>query len=225
MQGDSFKCKLTTWNYIYDLCRDVADAVKEDGYEPDVVVALARGGWFPGRVMCDLLGLDDLESLKIEHYVGTAETGEDPHIKYPVSEEAVRDKRVLVVDDITDTGKSLRWAVDHIEEEHDPLHVETAVLQFLETSTASPDYIGEVMDEWAWIVYPWNFMEDMVDLVGRVLGDEPLDLDGIRAGLKEGFELDPVWFEVAQPDRMDEVMDEAERLGVAERTDEGWVEA
>jgi len=219
MQDDSFKCKVTTWDYIYDLCRDVADQVKEAGFEPDMVVALARGGWFPGRVLCDLLGLDDLESLKIEHYVGTAETGEDPHIKYPVAEESVEGKDVLLVDDITDTGKSLKWAVDHLEEEHDPAEVEVAVLQFLDSSTASPDYVGEELEEWAWMVYPWNFVEDMVDLVGRVLSDEPMTLEDVRRSLKEQFELDRVWFEVAEPNRMEEVMDEAVRLDVAEEVE------
>ncbi|MBS1263106.1 MAG: Xanthine phosphoribosyltransferase [Methanonatronarchaeales archaeon] len=225
MQEDHFKCKLTTWDYIYDLCLDVADQVKDSGYGPDVIVALARGGWFPGRVLCDLLGLDDLESLKIEHYVGTARTGEDPHIRYPVAPDAVEGKDVLVVDDITDTGKSLSWAVDHIEEEHSPGRVDTAVLQFLESSTASPGYVGEVLDEWAWIIYPWNFIEDMVDLVGRVLGDEPLDMGGVRRELRERFELDGLWFEVAQPNRMEEVMEEAERRGVATRGGGGWLRA
>lgn len=225
MEEDSLRCKLTTWGYIYDLCRDVAEDVKDSGFEPDVIVALARGGWFPGRVLCDLLGLDDLESLKIEHYVGTGETAEDPHIKYPVASDAVAGKDVLLVDDITDTGKSLIWAVDHLEEDHDPGRVETAVLQFLKTSSASPDYVGEVLSEWAWIIYPWNFVEDMMDLIGRCLGEEANDLRDIRVELDERFDLDPVWFEVAQPDRLLEVLGEMERRGVAERVDGGWVKA
>lgn len=225
MDQDGFTCKLTTWDYIYDLCRDVADEVKASGYEPDVVVALARGGWFPGRVMCDFLGLDDLESLKIEHYVGTAETSEDPHIKYPVAEDAVDGKNVLVVDDITDTGKSLEWAVDHLEEEHDPAEVRTSVLQFLESSSADPDYVGEELREWAWIVYPWNFVEDVSDLVGRCVDDDPMDLEDIRVELKERFDLDRVWFEVAQPDRLEEVVAEMERRDLIRREGSGWVAA
>ena len=52
---DNFKCVVTNWDYIYNLCRNVADDVKEDGYEPDIIIALARGGWFAGRVLCDFL--------------------------------------------------------------------------------------------------------------------------------------------------------------------------
>ncbi len=69
-------------------------------FDPDVVVALARGGWFAGRCICDFLGLDDLTSLKMEHYVGPASNGErQGAVRCPTRGRA---KGVLgVVDDIT----------------------------------------------------------------------------------------------------------------------------
>ena len=57
---EEFPCTIADWEYIYSLCRDVAEGVKASEFEPDVVVALARGGWFAGRCLCDFLGLDDL---------------------------------------------------------------------------------------------------------------------------------------------------------------------
>lgn len=86
---DKFKCVITNWNYIYDLCRHVANDVKSSNYEPDIIIALARGGWFAGRVLCDFLGLNDLTSLKIEHYVGTASSSGGPEIRYPLANDAV----------------------------------------------------------------------------------------------------------------------------------------
>ena len=50
---DDFDCTITNWEYIYGLCRTVADEVKRAEFEPDVVVALARGGWFAGRCWLD----------------------------------------------------------------------------------------------------------------------------------------------------------------------------
>ncbi|ESS07637.1 MAG: hypothetical protein A07HB70_00178, partial [uncultured archaeon A07HB70] len=75
---EEFDCTVTNWEYIYGLTREVAADVRAGGFDPDVVVALARGGWFAGRCLCDFLGLDDLTSLKIEHYVGTAAAGDEP---------------------------------------------------------------------------------------------------------------------------------------------------
>ena len=107
---------LTNWDYIYNLCRNISKEIKNSGYEPDVIIALARGGWFAGRVLCDFLGLDDLSSLKIEHYIGAAAiySGE-PYIRYPLSDEVVEGKRVLIVDDIVNTGKSMLSAKAYVE--------------------------------------------------------------------------------------------------------------
>ena len=113
---EKIKCTVTNWNYIYDLCRDLSSSVVESGYDPDVIVALARGGWFAGRMVCDFLGISDLISLKVEHYVGTARLADECRVRYPIAEEMVKDKRVLIVDDIADTGKSLQHASDYVKE-------------------------------------------------------------------------------------------------------------
>lgn len=103
-ERDDFTCTVTNWEYIYGRCRSVADQVRRTEFEPEVVVALARGGWFAGRCLCDFLGLDDLTSLKMEHYVGTAAKTGEPEIRYPMPEGSVEGKDVLIIDDIADTG-------------------------------------------------------------------------------------------------------------------------
>jgi len=213
---DKFKCVITNWDYIYDLCRHVANDVKRSGYEPDTIIALARGGWFAGRVLCDFLGLNDLTSLKIEHYVGTANAGGEPAIRYPLADKAVAGKKVLIVDDICDTGKSIVHSRDYVSKQH-PVEVRTAVLQYLYTSEVKPDYIGEVMEEWGWIVYPWNFIEDMIDIISRLMVKEKLDewtIPKIRSGLLKYHNIDPISFEIAQPDRLDEILGEMVRRGI-----------
>ena len=217
---DEFECTITNWEYIYGLCRDVADGVKAAEFEPDVVVALARGGWFAGRCLCDFLGLDDLTSLKMEHYVGTGEKADEPTVRYPMPEGSVRGKDVLVIDDIADTGGSIRRAHEYVTD-RDPAAVRTATLQLLGTSEFDPDFVGERLEEWAWVVYPWNFIEDMVDLTGGVM--EKADQEGftredVRHYLAAYHDIDRIEMEIAQPDRLGEVLAEMERRGVAERT-------
>ena len=216
---DEFKCTVTNWEYIYGLCRDVADEVKAADFEPDVVVALARGGWFAGRCLCDFLGLDDLTSLKMEHYVGTGKKADEPQIRYPMPEGSVDGKDVIVIDDIADTGGSIRRAHEYVTE-RDPAEVRTATLQLLQTSEFEPEFVGERLEEWTWVVYPWNFIEDMVDLVEGVM--EKADQDGfarddIRHYLADYHRIDRIEMEIAQPDRLDEVLAEMERRGVVER--------
>ena len=221
---DEFDCTVTNWEYIYGLCREVSNQVKADDFEPEVVVALARGGWFAGRCLCDFLGLDDLTSLKMEHYVGAAEKTGEPTVRYPMPEGSVEGKDVLVIDDIADTGGSIRRANEYVGD-RDPGGVRTATLQLLETSEFEPDYVGERLEEWSWIVYPWNFIEDMVDLVSGVIEDDNDEVhtkDDIRHLLSERHGIDRIEMEIAQPNRLDEVLKEAERRGVVEHVTEGY---
>jgi hypoxanthine phosphoribosyltransferase len=215
---DEFPCTITNWDYIYGLCRDVSNQVKAAPFEPDVVVALARGGWFAGRCCCDFLGLDDLTSLKIEHYVGTAKKTGEPVVRYPMPEGSVEGKDVLVVDDIADTGGSLTRATEYVKD-REPQAIRTATLQLLGTSEFEPDFVGERLDRWAWIVYPWNFVEDLVELLEGVMekdGAGPYAPDELRQLLAEYHEIRRIEMEIAQPDRMDEVLEEMQRREIIE---------
>ncbi len=210
---DEFPCTITNWDYIYDLNRTVADQVKAADFEPDVIVALARGGWFSGRVLCDFLGLDDLTSLKMEHYVGTAAKSDEPEIRYPMPEGSVAGKDVLIVDDIADTGGSIRHAYEYVTDRESG-EVRTATLQLLQTSEFEPDFVGERLQEWTWVVYPWNFIEDMIDLVSGVMAkddDGPYSKTDIRRLLARYHDIDRIEMEIAQPGRLEEVLEEMQR--------------
>jgi hypoxanthine phosphoribosyltransferase len=178
---------------------------------------------FAGRCLCDFLGLDDITSLKIEHYVGTAKKSGEPQIRYPMPEGSVAGKDVLVVDDIADTGGSLLRATEYVEE-REPNDIHTATLQLLGTSEFEPDFVGERLDRWAWIVYPWNFVEDMIELIKGVMSKEaagPYTPAELRKLLAEYHEIRRMEMEIAQPNRLDEVLDEMERRSVIEAAGDG----
>jgi hypothetical protein len=223
---DEFNCTITNWEYIYGLSRTVADQVKAADFEPDVIVALARGGWFSGRVLCDFLGLDDLTSLKMEHYVGTAAKADEPEIRYPMPEGSVAGKDVLIVDDIADTGGSIRHAYDYVTDRESG-EVRTATLQLLQTSEFEPDFVGERLQEWTWVVYPWNFIEDMIDLIAGVMakdGGGPYTETEIRQLLATYHDIDRIEMEIAQPDRLGEILEEMVRREVLrEAGEDSWV--
>ncbi|MFC5133319.1 MULTISPECIES: phosphoribosyltransferase [Haloferacaceae] len=220
---DDFDCTVTNWEYIYGLCRNVSNEVKRADFEPDVVVALARGGWFAGRCICDFLGLDDLTSLKMEHYVGAADKADEPQIRYPMPEGSVEDKDVLIIDDIADTGGSIRRAEEYVEE-RDAATVRTATLQLLDTSEFDPDFVGERLETWTWVVYPWNFIEDMIDIIAGAMDRvdaTTFDREAVRHHLEADHGVGRIEMEVAQPGRLDEVLAEMERREMIETVGEG----
>ena len=161
----------------------------------------------------------------MEHYVGAAEKGADAEIRYPLPEGSVADKDVLIIDDIADTGGSISRAYEYVTD-RDVGEVRTATLQLLDTSEFEPDFVGEHLTEWTWVVYPWNFIEDMVDLISGVMADadsETFSREAIRAELAAVHGIDRIEMEIAQPDRLDEVLDEMDRREVIESVgDDEW---
>ena len=65
MSADKFPCEAMSWDRFYSLARRAADKIIKSGYNVDLIVGLARGGWVFSRVLCDFLGVKDLLSLKV----------------------------------------------------------------------------------------------------------------------------------------------------------------
>lgn len=184
------KCKIVTFKNVYQMTRDTAQLIKASEYLPTTVVGLARGGWIPARLMCDFIGITDLISLKVEHWVETGMTKDEATIKYPLTIN-LSGKRLLVVDDITDTGKSLITAVDYLSQ-FQPDDVRVATMQYIPGSTYRPDYFCEEVKEWTWFIYPWNWVEDTSTLIVRLMNtrmNEEWSSEEISNGLTDNFEI------------------------------------
>ncbi len=165
------RCVALTWGEIYGLSKKLALSVKRSGFKPDIVVAISRGGVIPARIVCDVLGIMDLLSVKVDHWLQTGDHTEKAVIKYPLNAD-LTGKSVLVVDDIADTGSSLEVTRKHVLDLGARV-VKTATMQTLSTSTFTPDYTGEHVSEWAWFIYPWNYYEDLGNLMLRLLRGHP----------------------------------------------------
>jgi hypoxanthine phosphoribosyltransferase len=187
MQANGFECERMSWESFAHLSSLIAKKIRDSGFQPNIVVGLARGGWALARVLCDYLGVKDLMSLKVEHWGMTATPDGKANLKYPFSID-LRGKKVLVVDDITDTGESMRVSVDYVRTLN-PGEVRTAALRHITGSKFVPDYYAEKIS-WRWVIFPWNFVEDMCNLVSKVQESGATELSEIKAKLKEGFKLD-----------------------------------
>ncbi len=161
-----FKCVQYDWDDIYNLCKELAKKIRESNFKPDAIVAVARGGWVPARILADFLFVKELYSVKAEHWgIVATETG-NARITQPLLAD-LTGKRVLVVDDVADTGETVELVAKHVMERN-AKEVRTAVLDFKHTSRFEPDYYAKEMESWRWIVYPWSLYEDLRDLVNRI---------------------------------------------------------
>ena len=174
-----------TWEEQYRLARVLAKKIRSSGYRPDLVIAIGRGGYIPARILCDLLSLPRLTSVKVEHWGTPAEKEERAVIRYPLC-IPIRGEKVLIVDDVTDTGDSMAVVAEYVKG-LGPSEVRTAVLQHKEVSGFHPDYFGEVCPVWQWIVYPWALHEDLLGFLRKIVDDTALNPGELREELASRY--------------------------------------
>jgi len=105
--------------------------------------------------MSDLLENPEMANVKAEFYLGVAETKGEPVITQPVS-MPVSGKKVLVVDDVADTGKSLALVRAHLEEQG-ASDIKIATIYYKPWSIVTPDWFERKTSHW--IVFPWERKE------------------------------------------------------------------
>jgi len=150
-----------TWDQIYEMLLDLAERVRKDRFLPDIILGISRGGWPPARVMSDLLGTAELANVKVEFYVGVAETKKEPVITQPIS-VSVKSKDVLILDDVADTGQSLRLVKNHVTKQR-ARAVKTATIYYKPWSVIVPDYYEKQTRRW--VVFPWERKETIRSLI------------------------------------------------------------
>ena len=189
MTAQSFPCQLITWDEAYQLSRRLARQIKSSGFRPDLVVAIGRGGYVPARIVCDFLLHSLLTSIKVEHWDIAACKRPEAAVRFPLAVD-IRGQSILIIDDITDTGDTLRATLDYLKELGGK-EMKTGVLQHKVTSTVEPDFYADLIKEWRWIIYPWAAHEDLVGFAEKVLSEseEPASGEEIGARLKERYEL------------------------------------
>ncbi len=172
------------WEDVQRLAEAVAEKVRTSGFRPDVVVAISRGGFDPARILCDQLSVQRLASLQIEYYTGVDEKRGIPEIVFPLNAD-LPDLKALIVDDVSDSGNSLKTAMDHVLERC-ASEVKVATLHVKPWSNFRPDYYAEEVD--AWVVYPWEPMETLKYMAER-FRSEGLDPTEVKRRLFEnGFD-------------------------------------
>jgi hypoxanthine phosphoribosyltransferase len=155
--------EVPTWNQIYSMLLDLAEKIRKNGFNPDIIVGVSRGGWPPARVLSDLLSNPNLANVRAEFYLGVAETKGEPTLTQPVS-MTITGKKVLVVDEVADTGKSLKLVKEHIIKQG-ATEVKIATVYYKPWSIIEPDYYEKETSKW--IVFPWEIKETVQKIVKR----------------------------------------------------------
>ena len=153
-----------TWQGFGDACRQIAQQIADSGWMPDLIVAIARGGMLPAGAISYALGVKANGAINVEFYTGVGKTMAEPEILEPYMDiSSLEGKRVLIVDDVADSGKTLKLIMDLISEkglsmggDSAKVDARSATIYLKPTSIIKPDYIFKQTDKW--INFPWSVL-------------------------------------------------------------------
>jgi uncharacterized protein len=145
--------EIMTWDELGAGSRELAEAIYDDGYRPDMVLAIARGGLLVAGAIGYALGVKNTFTMNVEFYTGIDERLEMPVVLPPVPDLVdFAETRVLIADDVADTGATLALVKDFCEGK--VAEVRCAVLYEKPRSTVNCEYVWRRTDRW--IDFPWS---------------------------------------------------------------------
>ncbi|TRO53499.1 phosphoribosyltransferase [Candidatus Bathyarchaeota archaeon] len=174
--------EVPTWNDIYNMLIDLADKVRVKNFKPDILVGISRGGWLPTRVLSDLLENPSITSVGAAFYVGIYETENEPVLTQPLSISAF-DKKILLVDDVVDTGKSAMLIRSLIDREG-AKEIKLLTIYYKPWSIVRPDFYSKETSDW--IVFPWEIKETLRKLKEKWKGKTELFMEATSRLVKSG---------------------------------------
>ncbi len=177
-----------TWEELDLVALRLATRIRESGRQFDRLVTLAKGGWAMSRSLVDFLDIPQVASIGIRFYAGINQRLKEPEIyqEIPVS---VKGERVLLFDDVADSGESLVFTQDHLIK-GGVAEVTTATLYYKPRSVLKPDFYGDQTS--SWIIFPFEIMESIHEVaVGwqkqGSLSKEELSANFARLGVRREF--------------------------------------
>jgi hypoxanthine phosphoribosyltransferase len=145
--------EIMTWDLFGEASRDLAQQVVDDGYEPEMVLAIARGGLLIGGAIGYALSIKNVYTMNVEFYTGVDERLDVPRILPPAPDFVdLSHGTILIVDDVADTGHTLRSVQEFCEGKVG--EVRTGVIYEKSQSVVKCDYVWRRTD--MWINFPWS---------------------------------------------------------------------
>jgi hypoxanthine phosphoribosyltransferase len=145
--------EVMTWADLGEGSRALAEMVHDEGWMPDLIFGISRGGLLVAGALSYALGVKNTATISVEFYTGVDERLEMPMLLPPVPDLVdISRERVLIADDVADTGATLELVRDFCAERVGETRV--AVLYEKSHSTIASDYVWRRTDDW--ITFPWS---------------------------------------------------------------------
>jgi len=156
--------EVPTWNKIHRMLHNQAERICKSSFKPQIILGISRGGLIPARVLSDLLENSNLAIVWLES-LQVVDGDKRPQMLVQALSIDVAGKKVLIVDDVADTGRSLITVKQHVLQ-NGAEETRIATLYFKPWSELKPEYYEK--ETGRWIIFPW----DMKENVRRIIKDK-----------------------------------------------------
>ena len=141
------------WHEFGEASRELAAQVRESGFVPDMVVAIARGGLLLAGSVAYALDVKSCGAINVEFYTGVDLRLDEPVLLSPMLDTpAVAGQRVLLVDDVSDSGRTLAMVLALLLTAK--ADVRSLCLYSKPKTLLEPDYVWRKTSKW--IAFPWS---------------------------------------------------------------------
>jgi xanthine phosphoribosyltransferase len=147
------------WDNIHQGIDKLVEVLRGDAYVPDVVITIGRGGLIPGALLTYRFNVKTVHNFSVQTYndndvkthaiICTQEPGRSLEIKH-------RDSKVLVVDDISDSGHTLEYIKNELSTNYGLNNIKFATLYTKKSTSFTPDYFVTEFPDESWVVFPWE---------------------------------------------------------------------
>jgi hypoxanthine phosphoribosyltransferase len=156
--SDDADREVMQWGDLGAAAEALAAQVRDDGFSPDLILAIARGGLLPGGALGYALGVKNTCAMSVEFYTGVDQRLDVPMVLPPTPDLVdLSDAHLLIVDDVADTGGTLEVVHDFCTPK--VAEVRTAVLYEKPRSVVKCDYVWRRTERW--ITFPWSANDPM----------------------------------------------------------------
>jgi hypoxanthine phosphoribosyltransferase len=137
--------------------KELAEEILRTYGKPGQIVYIERGGMIPARLLSDMLMVKDVAGINASYYLGVdrraskVSVGQMPKLKGG-------SKYLLLVDDVADTGKTLRKVADAIRKRHN-VRVATCTIFYKPQSEIRPDFYAKAVGNDKWIIFEYEETE------------------------------------------------------------------
>lgn len=152
------KIKRLNYKQIHTAVLELYIRLSESKYIPDIIMPIARGGLVPAGILSQYYPDAKFYLIQTKSYKDVDKQEESVRIYIPksISKDIEKNQKILIVDDIYDTGKTLEEVKNVLMEKGIKNNVATCTLFLREESEGSPDFFAETIKQGVWLNFPWE---------------------------------------------------------------------